>query len=89
MLAGLTLAGTVSAHPPVYPAPPPFNPAATAGGDSYGLPPCLKKLFGCGCKTKCKAAPVPAMYGPAGGTLVFPVNPFIRAPRDYFMQYDP
>ncbi len=72
------------------PQPPYLVPAPPAGGDVYGPHPFLKKLMfwkkdDCGGKCgKCAVAPPE----PTPGTLVFPFNPYIRSPRDYFM-YEP
>ena len=40
-----------------------------------------------GCGGKCKPGVAgPPTQGPPNGTLVFPVNPFMRSPRDFFME---
>ena len=39
-----------------------------------------------GCGSHCGAA---GGGPPQGGTLVFPQNPYVRSPRDYFMWNDP
>ena len=75
------------------PAPSTQGPAPQSTAGMYGWNPCFKSLIwwkkdsgpsGCG----------PKGCGPQGytgaampGTLVFPQNPYIRSPRDFFM-YD-
>ncbi len=74
--------------------PPYLTPAPPAGSaDIYGPNPFLKKLMfwkkddcgstGKGC-SKCQVTPPE----PMPGTLVFPFNPYMRSPRDFFM-YEP
>ena len=71
------------------PVPAPFGApqAAPTGpvGDRYGYNPMLRQMMwwkkdrcgnGCG-------GPAAGAQGP-GGTLVFPVNPYVRSPRDWF-----
>lgn len=68
------------------------GPTTTAG--QYGWNPILKKVLwwkkdDCGkggkaCASDGAGGP-PGTPGNMTGTLVFPVNPFVRSPRDYFM----
>ena len=71
------------------PAPSPFGGQQAAGpvgpvGDRYGYNPMLRHMMWwkkdrCGNGCGAQAGP-----GGPGGTMVFPVNPYIRSPRDWF-----
>lgn len=91
----MSMAGSASAQAPAAPAPAgpapancPPNGGQTSGG--YGVPGIgapfglLHGIFcnhgGRGGNRNVNTLPVAT-----GGTLVFPQNPFIRSPRDYFM----
>lgn len=74
--------------------PPYLTPAPTPGGPAvYGVNPVLRKLMwwkkdDCASCGKHAVVAPPHGVGPGNqmpGTLVFPVNPYIRSPRDFFM----
>ena len=71
--------------PAFAPSDPGCAQGGEAGANSTGLHPVLRRLFGLSRVTKKEKV----NYLPVaqGGTLVFPTNPFIRSPRDFFM-YD-
>lgn len=70
------------------PVPAPFGAGPQAGpvapqGDRYGYNPLLRQLMWWK-KDRCGAQGYGGAAGGPGGTLVYPVNPYVRSPRDWF-----
>ena len=68
-------------------------PQAAAGpvGDRYGYNPFLRQMMwwkkdrcGNGCGTGGCGGPGAGMAPGGGGTMVYPINPYTRSPRDWF-----
>ena len=61
-----------------------------AEASRFGYNPIIKRLFNlksdCGSGNCNSCSKGGAAGGQAGGTLVFPNQPFIRSPRDFFME---
>ncbi|MFO0935644.1 MAG: hypothetical protein U0798_03900 [Gemmataceae bacterium] len=65
------------------------GPQAPVGpvGDRYGYNPMLRQLMWWKkdrCGSGACGGPAAGMQQGPGGTLVFPVNPYVRSPRDWF-----
>lgn len=96
LVGGESAASDHSGFPPpgVSPAPAFGYPYGPPSDNGHGVNPLFRRFFG-GKSSKCNdcapVAPPPGLGYPGTpgsqmpGTLVFPMNPFIRSPRDFFM----